>query len=174
MDALRTISLEPRADTWTDVLRSLTRCGRAGQRALTAQLDDRLGPSQAALLWTCREMAGAEASQLELAKCLGMSPAQVSGMVEQLRCDGLLVSERSPSDRRRQTWQLTAEGSRLLGDLDHQLAIWSAACRDEFGAGALDEISRGIHAMERFLDRLSDAGHLSTPMDDASGRGAAA
>jgi DNA-binding MarR family transcriptional regulator len=174
MEALRKTNHEPQPDeTWAGMLLALARCGRLAQRALAAQLDDRFSPSQAAMLWACRELAVAEPSQLELAKHLGLSPAQVSAQVETLRSAGLIVSERSPHDRRRQTWQLTAAGEQATRQLDEQLAQWSTACSEKIGDEALEAMSQGIHAVQQLLDHPPNS-HAPTLATETTRRGAAA
>jgi DNA-binding MarR family transcriptional regulator len=60
--------------------------------------------------------------QGELALALGISPAQTSALVEALRKRGFLQHERSPLDRRRQIWRLTAEGEALLIEMGAAIA----------------------------------------------------
>jgi len=164
----RNRQLQPDA-SWARLLRDLSRCGRLAQRALSSQLDSALSASQAALLWTCREMESHEASQLELARRMGMSPAQISSLVEELRRRELLVSERCPQDRRRQTWRLTASGQQIVCSLDEQLEAWSAACGDQLGDTTIHEMLRGLQALETLLNRLPDV-----PAETHVRRGAAA
>jgi DNA-binding MarR family transcriptional regulator len=119
-------------------------------------------------------MESHDASQLELAQRMGMSPAQISGLVEVLRQRALLVSERSPRDRRRQTWRLTAAGEKVLIALDTQLEARAVACRDPISGITLGEMSLSIQGIEAFLGKLSDATAIA-PLDaDSSRRGAAA
>ena len=132
--------------TWVGLLRALSRCGRLAQRALAVQLDASLSPSQAMLLWTCHELESQDASQLELARHVGVSPGQISGLVEELRRRDLIASERSPRDRRRQTWRLTHAGRELVRELNTQLESWTAACCDDIGTEMLEEMSRGIQS----------------------------
>ena len=164
---------EPEA-TWGGLLRGLSNCGRLAQRALAAELDSELSPSQAALLWTCREMELQDANQLELARRIGMSPAQVSGLVEELRRRELITSERSPRDRRRQTWKLTDAGQQKVRSLDEQLEAWSVACRHNFGSAKLAEMFRNVQTFATFLDQLSSAGSVVPIQADTLRRGAAA
>ncbi len=58
--------------------------------------------------------AATPCDQAEMAARLVVSPAQVSGAVERLRGAGLLQREHDERDRRRQLWQITAEGKALL------------------------------------------------------------
>lgn len=64
------------------------------------------------LLWACYRASGQ--NQRELADRLGMSTAQLSGLVEGLRSRGLLACRRAEMDRRRQEWTLTDSGGALV------------------------------------------------------------
>jgi len=48
--------------------------------------------------------------QSKLAKTVGLSPAQLSNLVEQLRQEGWIEASRDERDRRRQFWTLTEDG----------------------------------------------------------------
>jgi DNA-binding MarR family transcriptional regulator len=172
MDAKRSTPAEPPSAACAQLLRGLARCGRMAQRAMEAQLGERLSIQLASMLWACRELAAADVSQLDLAKYLGISPAQASGLVESLRREGLLVCERSARDRRRQTWQLTPAGQQLAGELDERLAAWSRACRAAVGDQTLDKLARGMSALEQFLE-MPVARGAAAPTPDPHRRRAA-
>ena len=158
MEALRTTSAHATLiDGWVEMLRTMSRCGRVAQRTLNEQIGEQFGLSQAMMLWACRDLAESAPSQLELANYLGLSPAQVSGLVDSLRRDGLLASERSPHDRRRQTWRLTAEGTLAASNLDEQLAGWAAECTSVLEPNLVAQMLHSLHMFERMLDRSSNA-----------------
>ena len=69
----------------------------------------------------CNTM-GTALSMNSLAEALGMSPGQVSSLVERLRSRDLLESNRSTSDRRRRLWRLTSAGRDCLADAGRVLA----------------------------------------------------
>lgn len=73
------------------------------------------------LLWACSE-PNSEQSQRELAESLGISPPQISALVERLRSQGDLTCERSRNDRRRQVLRLTEQGTARLEEALAQLA----------------------------------------------------
>jgi DNA-binding MarR family transcriptional regulator len=60
--------------------------------------------------------------QGDLAAAIGVSPAQMSGIVERLRKRGLIEMQRSTLDRRRQVWRGTAAARQLLEQIRPQLA----------------------------------------------------
>ncbi len=65
-------------------------------------------------------------SQQDVAAALAVSPAAVSGLVEQLRRRGLMEGWRAESDRRRQLWRLTPAGVDVLDAVLCDLAAWAA------------------------------------------------
>jgi DNA-binding MarR family transcriptional regulator len=84
------------------------------------------------VLWLCGRAAPNGVVQQELAAAVGVSTAQMSGLVERLRQHGLLASCRSDRDRRRQYWRLTAAGDALLAEIQTEIGEragdWEAAC----------------------------------------------
>ena len=96
--------------------------GAAGRR-LRALLEERvrrfdLSEAECLILWLCATQAHhAGSSQQDLAGAVGVSPAQMSSLVERLRKRGLMEMTRSPIDRRRQVWRLLAQGEELLDQI---------------------------------------------------------
>jgi DNA-binding MarR family transcriptional regulator len=62
------------------------------------------------LLWQLSRQAATRTEQRRLAQQLGVSPAQVSAVVDKLRRQQLIESIADHTDRRRQHWQLTRAG----------------------------------------------------------------
>jgi len=88
-------------------------------RSLTAALRDYdFSETEFRLLWLVRErMADSEDASIEqsaLADQSGISPAQVSAIVEKLRIQQVLTPVTDNNDRRRQLWQLTPSGRERL------------------------------------------------------------
>jgi DNA-binding MarR family transcriptional regulator len=77
-----------------------------------------LTEAECLILWLTATRANqAGSSQQDLATEVGVSPAQMSCLVERLRKRGLMEMTRSPIDRRRQVWRLLAQGEELLGKI---------------------------------------------------------
>ena len=87
--------------------------GRAAAWDLTA-LVERFGLKEIEfrLLWALLT-GDTQLDQTRMAKFLGCSPAQVSGIVERQRSRGN-ISGQSAADRRRQVWRITPQGRALL------------------------------------------------------------
>jgi DNA-binding MarR family transcriptional regulator len=85
-------------------------------------------------IWLClRSECGLV--QGELAAAVGVSPAQMSGIVERLRQRGLIEMHRQIFDRRRQVWRGTAAGRQVLDSLAAPLAHLSAGIDAGLPAG---------------------------------------
>ncbi|PQO30669.1 hypothetical protein C5Y96_14485 [Blastopirellula marina] len=69
------------------------------------------------VLVLCQQNLDRPLSQSRLAKTVGLSPAQLSNLVEQLRQEGWIEASRDDRDRRRQYWTLTDEGNRRLEEI---------------------------------------------------------
>ncbi len=69
------------------------------------------------ILVLCQQNLERPLPQAKLAKTVGLSPAQLSNLVEQLRQDGWIESSRDSNDRRRQYWTLTDAGNRRLNEI---------------------------------------------------------
>jgi DNA-binding MarR family transcriptional regulator len=122
------------------LLSRLTSAIRSIRRALgEAAKPIGLNETQALLLYFCHD-APAGRAQRELADMLGMSPAQVSGLVEQLRSRGLMEGRRPPNDRRRQVWHLTESGQAVLDQLMTSLTPWAT----ELMAALVNDGLRGL------------------------------
>ncbi len=80
------------------------------------------------LLAACRSTGGSGPTQIELARKVGISPAQVSVLIEQLRIAGWIETIRSTSDRRRQCCRTTPSGELRLHALTQcvvpVLSLW--------------------------------------------------
>jgi DNA-binding MarR family transcriptional regulator len=103
----------------SDIRRVSTTCltaadGRRAIRALTewARPFELAEPEFQVLC--CLRWSADGLDQTTLARRLACSPAQVSATVERLRLRGSIAQHQMPGDRRRNLWQLTAEGSALL------------------------------------------------------------
>jgi DNA-binding MarR family transcriptional regulator len=141
--------VEP-AENWLRLIERLAMCSRLLRAELDACMDAcALNPSQFSLLWACyAERAGV--GQRELAGLLAVSPAHVSGLVEQLRRRRLLAGHRPSADRRRQLWRLTARGQDVVESVLAQLDGWARQLEHHMPADA-------PQVLERMLEQVSAA-----------------
>ena len=129
----------------------LKRLGLAAkERALDAYDEAGLHPYHHAVLAVLDE--GSRETQGQIADALGYDRGQLVGLLDELEGHGLIERKRDPSDRRRQSVRMTAEGKRALTKL-RALAL---QLEDDF-LGQLDD---GQRAQLRELLRLLAQQHL--------------
>jgi DNA-binding MarR family transcriptional regulator len=116
-----------------ELLHELAACQRRLRRHLDGGLRvGTLGYTELLVLWLCDRAPDSGVLQKDLAIETGVSSAQMSGLVEQLRQRGLLVAVRRPQDRRQQFWYLSGEGRRLLDDVRQVLSVAFEPLRERF------------------------------------------
>lgn len=140
------------AEQWLAISERMSICARH-LRSLIARLSSEidLGEAQLSLLWACLNAPPAGLSQKDLARFLVVSPAHISGQVEQLRSQGLLTGRRNVHDRRRQHWQLTPQGHAKLQSLVDRLAGCTPELDGQFEPGELLTIVERLRS--GFADR---------------------
>jgi DNA-binding MarR family transcriptional regulator len=139
---------EKSAARWVALAQRMLACARALRDELASQAADwPVNEQEFLLLWGCHEAPPDGISQSELAGRLAVSPAQVSGLVERLRCGRLLESRRAEHDRRRQLWRLTPEGRVMLDDCLRDLAARADSLDRRLGSDT-------VRALCRWLDQL--------------------
>jgi DNA-binding MarR family transcriptional regulator len=133
------------AVSWFELAQRLECCARTVGSALRDALRQVQSPwdhRDVALLLLCREGPPEGVCQSDLARQLGLSPAQVSGMVECLRAAETLVSHRAASDRRRQLWRLSNNGVGQLESLLAALQPWAVSMNQHATNDALQIADR--------------------------------
>lgn len=109
--------------SWIEVIHTLSLCGRQLRRVLAeATAGCSLSDTEFFLLWVCDEGPEHGVGQHDMAHALGVSGAQMSGMVYDLRDRGLLVLDRPVWDRRRQLLRITTSGRSVLDQTLQALA----------------------------------------------------
>lgn len=135
------------AAAWLRLVQAVSHCGRQLRRAL-AERGQPLGLSDTdcLILWACCEGRHEGQSQHELAALVGVSPAQLCGVVDRLARSGWMVGRRPAHDRRRQYWRLTAEGEALVEQLLADVADWcqttGSSHSDAEHSGLLSHLAR--------------------------------
>lgn len=116
----------PTVGGWVDLAQRLLVCGRRLREQLHEQLEERLlSEAEFSVLWVCASARSPGPGQNELARALAVSPAQISGLVEQLRRKRLLAGRRAANDRRRQLWRLTPNGKSVVQAVLIGLEDWA-------------------------------------------------
>ncbi|MFM2097178.1 MAG: HTH-type transcriptional repressor NicR [Planctomycetota bacterium] len=115
--------LQPVVPRWIHVMQVVALCNRQLRRALAdATSLCHLSDTEFFLLWACHEGPQHGVGQHDMASVLGVSGAQMSGMVYDLRDRGLLLLDRPAWDRRRQLLRITSSGRSLLDQTLSNLA----------------------------------------------------
>lgn len=116
-----------------ETVQLLAQCHRQLRRLLSDRLVVLgLNDSEFLVLWLCQQAEPQGRVQRDLAAALGISPPQISILVERLRQQGWLTSRRCPLDRRRQVWGIEPEGSRLLARIGDDLQDLTASLDRSF------------------------------------------
>ena len=106
---------QPVTERWAHIVQQTSLCGRQLRRVLAAFAAPwNVNDTEFLLLWSCNQALENGLRQNDLAHTLGVSPAQMSGLVYDLRDRGLLTFERPQHDRRRQVLKITGQGRLLL------------------------------------------------------------
>ena len=105
--------IEP-ACPWIESAQRVLVWARRIRRRLAAEAKRHgLSEAEIEMLWACAKAPPGGRSQNELADDLTVSPAHISGVVERLRCAGLLECSMVEGDRRLRLWQLTPAGQAI-------------------------------------------------------------
>jgi DNA-binding MarR family transcriptional regulator len=136
---------EELADSTTFLLKRLGFAAK--EQAMEAYEQTGLHPYHHAVLAVLDE--GSRETQGAIADALGYDRGQLVGLLDELEDRGLVERKRDPSDRRRQSVRMTADGKRALAKL-RALAV---ELEDDFLA-SLDESQRAsLHGLLRELAR---------------------
>src|SRR5215510_7646639 len=138
----------PPSDSHADRLLRLVHWTSNASRHLRKRLAElakplELSDTELLVVWLC---SGGGRIQVDLAGAIGISPAQMSGMVERLRSRGLVAMHRLAMDRRRQVWRTTQAGQTLLAEAADHLNQLATCIR-----GALSDVEQ--NAAEDLCER---------------------
>src|SRR5262245_30988232 len=126
-------ALEPAVNSTADHLLRLVHSTSAASRQLRRRLCEvaesvDLSDNELLVIWLCSDGGRV---QVELAGAIGVSAAQMSGIVERLRARGLVAMHRPAVDRRRQVWRTSRPGEALLQQADEHLQDLANLIRNE-------------------------------------------
>jgi DNA-binding MarR family transcriptional regulator len=146
----------PRGSQWVELIHEISKCHRLVREALNSHASRwKVNDTEFLTIWICQRSGQDGISQSDLAAAMGASTARISGLVEDLRQRGLLVSHRNPRDRRRQLWRPTNRGSEIIRLVCQQLGETPAV--SDLGVSAGDQAK-----LFGLLRRLSEQSDLST------------
>lgn len=137
------------AERLTRLIHRANSAGRRLRRLLAEHVAQwNLADTEFLVLWLCETQAEQGLGQGDLAAAIGVSPAQMSSLVERLRKRELVAVRRFGSDRRRQVWQIAPPGRQLLEEV--RVGLESIARRLEERVTADEQV-----AAEHLFERLA-------------------
>lgn len=152
------------AGRWVGLTEQISLCGRLLRSHLAEQTERAgLSESQLSLLWTCLLAAPDGLSQNELAQRLMVSPALVSGLVEQLRRRRLLSGQRDKADRRRQVWRATASGRTVVQEILGAVADWASELDGRLGTRNVEHLGTLMSQLIGALENPSQPAEADVP-----------
>jgi DNA-binding MarR family transcriptional regulator len=130
---------KPGGNSTADHLLRLVHSTSAASRQLRRRLCEvaasiDLTDTELMVVWFCGDSGRV---QVELAGAIGVSPAQMSGIVERLRSAGLIAMHRPAADRRRQVWRMSPAGQSLLDRAAEPLKELAASIGEALDEGEL-------------------------------------
>lgn len=130
----------------------------AASRQLRKKLGDvaagsDLSDSELLVVWLC---GGPGRVQVELAAAIGVSPAQMSGLVERLGQRGLVAMHRPARDRRRQLWKTAPAGQALLAQVAAPLAGLAATLGERLAPREQDLVQSLCKRLASAASELAD------------------
>lgn len=168
-----------RADRLVRLIFWTSAAGRQLRRCLDSIADAAgLSDGEVLTIWLCLAEDGGLV-QGELATALGISPAQMSGIVERLRQRGLIEMHRQALDRRRQVWRGTAAGRHILDSLAEPLANLAQRLDKQLPPGQQDSAASLGERLASAAQAWPDApdhsapGNMTDRADEGSTRKAA-
>jgi DNA-binding MarR family transcriptional regulator len=129
---------------------------------LLAELD--LNDTELLLLWVCGGAGKDGIAQNRLAAAVGLSPGQVSGLVDRMGRQGWIAPCERPGDRRRRLWQITPMGREARDRVLARLAPAATACEASAGAVGLDDLVQLLAGLGDEVDRTAAAERAVTTL----------
>jgi DNA-binding MarR family transcriptional regulator len=100
--------------------------------------------------------AGGPSTQRDLAEALGVTPRNVTGLVDALVAGGLVERAPHPTDRRATLVTLTAEGSALAAGMREGQATYAEQLLGDFAVGRLRRLEGDLEELVDTMRSLVD------------------
>ncbi|HEX6472835.1 MAG TPA: MarR family transcriptional regulator [Streptosporangiaceae bacterium] len=113
-----------------------------------------LSRARATVLWSLRRRGAM--TQRELADAIGVTPRNVTGLVDALEADGFVVRERHPADRRAMLVTLTDKGVTAVVELEQEYRDASGRL---FGGLPGDAMDGFLLTVEQLIERIRHENH---------------
>lgn len=138
----------------TDLIKRLQLCHRSLRAMVEQALSDlEMTDTELLVLGACQRSVSEASAQGAIAVEIGVSPAQLSALVEKLRLRGWLSVERAVGDRRKQLIAPTALGSDRLRQANDRLKAVSLLLAAYLPHTQLHAIVHGLERLAGFCDQ---------------------
>lgn len=117
------------------------------------------------LLW---EIGADGRSVGDLRAVLGVDSAYLSRLLRRLESDGLAVTEKDPSDRRRRRAVLTNAGRREWRELERRSQVLAESLIAPLGPGQRDRLAEALATADRLLSAAAVTIDRVDPLDEAA------
>ncbi|WP_199693442.1 MarR family winged helix-turn-helix transcriptional regulator [Sorangium cellulosum] len=112
------------------------------------------------------EQAGAQLTQSDLRRALGVDKSNVTRLIQRLRDDGRVAQDVSEADGRVRRLRLTAAGRRLAGRLEARSLLRFQSILDAIPCAERDAVVRALHVLNGALRRATEEpSHASDARD---------
>ena len=111
--------------------------------------------SRTHLLWELRRLGAS--SQRRLADVLGVSPRNVTGLVDALEAAGYLVRSPHPTDRRTTLVRLTEQGETTMAQMERDRRTLAADLVTDLDAGQVEDLAHTLDTVTQRLRGLVEA-----------------
>ncbi|MDT0180347.1 MarR family transcriptional regulator [Microbacterium sp. ARD31] len=122
-----------------------------------------LSPARMAVLWTLHH--DGPSTQQALASALGVSPRNITGLVDALEESGHVNRVSHPTDRRAHLVELTEAGTQLMRTTAREHAHLSAALSEAVDAADRETLDRALDAVTARLRQLIEEQREEVPHD---------
>lgn len=146
----------PMSMEMTDLVRRLHACHRLLKSCMETALSDlEMTDTELLVLGACQSDTQRPVAQGSIVSFIGLSPAQLSALVERLRQRGWLEVRRAPGDRRKQLLCPTPAGTMQLRIAQERLAQFTRELSSRWSPDQQDSLLRGLDQLADFCQRAS-------------------
>lgn len=141
----------------TDLIREVAELHRRVNRSIRqhtseAWMDLNLTTAQLKSLFFIANQASTNSRRL--ASALGVTPSNVTGIVDRLVEQGLVIRQENPDDRRVLLLQATEKGESILTDLRERRTTHLAEALARLGEGELSTVQQGLLTLLRATEEF--------------------
>lgn len=139
-----------------ELVRRLQLCHRSLRASLEQSLADLgMSDSEFLVMGACHKSSSEPIVQGSIASLIGLSPAQLSALVERLRQRGWLTVQRAPGDRRKQLLATTSLGTEQLKLANERLHAFAASLTTALPLAQRSALCQSLERLAEFCEQAS-------------------